>query len=159
MSISKHKVVEIHYQLKDRDGDIIDSSRGQAPLAYIHGIGNIIPGLEKELEGKNTGDSLKAVIKPEDAYGIYEEKLVHKVPMSNFKDKSQIKVDAQFRVELEDGPRLATITQIENDEVTVDMNHPLAGEELHFEVEVLTIRDATAEEIAHGHVHHGDHHH
>ncbi len=159
MTVINNKVVEIHYVLKDKDGELLDSSEGQKPLAYIHGIGNIIPGLEQKLEGKKIGDKVNAIIAPADGYGIREEKLVHKIPMSNFKDKSQVKLDAQFRVEMEDGPRIATITQIEEEEVTVDMNHPLAGEELHFDVEVMTIRDATEEEISHGHVHNGDHHH
>lgn len=159
MTVINNKVVEIHYVLKDKDGELLDSSEGQKPLAYIHGIGNIIPGLEQKLEGKKIGDKVNAIIAPADGYGIREEKLVHKIPMSNFQDKSQVKLDAQFRVEMEDGPRIATITQIEEEEVTVDMNHPLAGEELHFDVEVMTIRDATEEEISHGHVHNGDHHH
>ena len=158
MTIVDNKVVEIHYVLKDKDGDLLDSSEGEAPLAYIHGIGNIIPGLEKQLNGKKIGDKIKAIISPSDGYGVWEEKLIQKIPMSNFKDKSQVKLDAQFRVEMEDGPRIATITKIENDDVTIDMNHPLAGEELHFDVEVMAIRDATEEEISHGHVHNGDHH-
>jgi FKBP-type peptidyl-prolyl cis-trans isomerase SlyD len=159
MTVANNKVVEIHYVLKDRDGELIDSSEGQTPLAYIHGIGNIIPGLEKELEGKNIGDKVKAVIPPAQGYGEYEEKMVHKIPKENFKDQSQIKIEAQFRVEMEDGPRIATITQIEENDVTVDMNHPLAGEELHFDVEVMAVRDATDEELSHGHVHDGHHPH
>jgi len=159
MTVAKNKVVEIHYVLKDKDGEVIDSSEGQVPLAYIHGIGNIVPGLEKELEGKKGGDKINTIVQPTEGYGEYEEKMIHKIPKTNFQDPSQIKIDAQFRVEMEDGPRIATVTNIENDEVTVDMNHPLAGEELHFDVEVMTIRDATEEEISHGHVHDGSHHH
>ena len=153
MTVANNKVVEIHYILKDREGELIDSSEGQAPLAYIHGIGNIIPGLEKELEGKNIGDKVKAVIPPAQGYGEYEEKMVHKIPKENFKDESQIKLEAQFRVDMEDGPRIATITQIEESEVTVDMNHPLAGEVLSFDTEIIDVREASAEELNHGHAH------
>ncbi len=158
MTIIKSKVVEIHYILKNKNGDLLDSSQGQAPLAFIHGTGNIIPGLEKELEGKKVGDKINVTVQPADGYGVREEKLVQTIPSSNFQDKTQVKLDAQFRVETEEGLRVATITKIEGDNVTTDMNHPLAGEELHFDVEVMAIRDATEEEISHGHVHHDDEH-
>jgi FKBP-type peptidyl-prolyl cis-trans isomerase SlyD len=158
MTIKDNKAIEIHYILKDKNGEVLDSSQSQAPLAYIHGKGNIIIGLEKELEGKKVGDKFNATIQPGEAYGIRDEKLVQTTSLTNFKDKTQVKLHAQFRVETKEGPRLAIITKIEDEKVTIDLNHPLAGEELHFEVEVVTIRDATEEEISHGHVHNGDHH-
>ena len=158
MTTLQNKVIEIHYILKDKNGELLDSSQGQAPLAFIHGTGNIILGLEKELENRKVGDKFNATIQPAEAYGIRDEKLIQTVPLSNFKDKTQVKLHNQFRVETKEGPRLATITKIEDEKVTIDQNHPLAGEELHFEVEVMTIRDATEEEISHGHVHNGDHH-
>jgi FKBP-type peptidyl-prolyl cis-trans isomerase SlyD len=158
VQISDKTVVDIHYSLKDKQGELLDSSEGRSPLAYIQGIGNIIPGLEKALEGKTAGDKIQAVIQPEDAYGVRDEQLVWTVPKSNFQEQSEVRINAQFRVETDQGMRVATVTGVEGDNVTVDLNHPLAGEELHFDVEVINVREATKEELSHGHVHHGDDH-
>jgi FKBP-type peptidyl-prolyl cis-trans isomerase SlyD len=153
MKISKEKVVSIHYTLKDKTGEVLDSSDGQTPLAYIQGLGNIIPGLEKALDGKQVGEKLNVVIPPEDAYGIRKESFVKTIPLSEFENQSDIKVGAQFRVETSQETHIATVINVENENVTIDLNHPLADETLHFDVEVMDIREATQEELSHGHVH------
>ena len=153
MKISKGKVVSMHYALRDETGEILDSSEGQVPLDYLHGYGNIIAGLEKVLENKATGEKLSAVIPPEEGYGIREESLVKNMPLSNFKDPNAVKVGAQFRADTSQGPRLATVTRVDDQNVTIDLNHPLAGQTLKFDINVVAVRDATEEELAHGHVH------
>ena len=159
MQITKEKVVEIHYTLKNNDGKIIDSSEGQAPLMFLQGFGNIIPGLEKALEGKQKGDKVDVVIPPEEAYGVRQIDLIQKAPLSAFEDSSQIKVGAQFQMYGEHGPVIATVTAVDVDGAILDLNHPLAGETLHFNVSVETVRDALPEELAHGHAHGPDGHH
>ena len=158
MKISDKKVVGIHYTLKDDNGEIMDSSEVQSPLVYIQGSGNIISGLEQALVDKEAGDKLHVVIKPEDAYGVRDESLVQSVPISNFQNQSEVKEGVQFRAETSDGMRVATVTKIENETVTIDMNHPLADETLHFDVEITEVRDASEEELSHGHVHDGEDH-
>lgn len=153
MKISKGKVVSMHYALRDANGEILDSSEGQAPLDYLHGYGNIIAGLEKALENKEAGEKLNAVIPPEEGYGVREESLVKTVPLSNFQDPSEVGVGSQFQAETSQGPRLATVTHVDDQNVTVDLNHPLADQTLNFDIDVVAIRDATEEELAHGHVH------
>ncbi|TFH01613.1 MAG: peptidylprolyl isomerase [Calditrichales bacterium] len=159
MVITKEKVVSIHYTLKDDAGEVIDSSQGQPPLAFIQGIGNIIAGLEKSLEGKKVGDKLQVSIVPEEGYGQHDENQVYDVPLSNFPADSEVNVGEQFRTETENGPQIATVVDVKDEKATVDLNHPLAGETLHFDVEVVEIRDASQEELAHGHVHGPEGHH
>ena len=153
MKISKGKVVSMHYALRDANGEILDSSEGQAPLDYLHGYGNIIAGLEKALENKAAGEKLNAVIPPEEGYGVREESLVKTVPLSNFQDPSVVEVGSQFQAETSQGPRLATVTQVDDQDVTVDLNHPLADQTLNFDIDVVAVRDATEEELTHGHAH------
>jgi len=153
MKISDKKVGIIHYTLKDDNSIVLDSSEGQAPLAYIHGMKNLIPGMESALEGKQAGDKFGIVIAPEDAYGKRDERLVNKVPITNFPEKEHVKIGVQFQANTPEGTRIATIVDIENDTVTVDFNHQLADVTLHFNVEVIEVRDATDDELAHGHVH------
>jgi FKBP-type peptidyl-prolyl cis-trans isomerase SlyD len=157
MQITAKKAVVMNYHLTDDHGKILDSSRGRKPLSYIQGMGNLIPGLEKELEGKAVGANLKVRIKPEEAYGVKEDRLVQKVPRNQF-DAGEIKVGMQFEVNQGDEYRVVTVTEVTTAEVTIDGNHPLAGVPLNFEVEVIAVREASAEEIAHGHVH-GEHGH
>lgn len=157
MKIAAKKAVVMNYHLTDDQGKVLDSSRGRKPLSYIQGIGNLIPGLEKELEGKEAGANLKVRIKPEEAYGVKEARLVQKVPRNQF-DAQEIKVGMQFEVTQGDDYRVVTVTEVTPAEVTIDGNHPLAGVSLNFEVEVITVREASAEELAHGHVH-GEHGH
>lgn len=160
MRIAKNAVVNIHYTLTNDAGTVLDSSSGGEPLTYIHGNGNLIPGLEKALEGKGAGDKLSVVIAPEEGYGVRDEELIQKVPRSAFGGVAKLDVGMQFQAESNRGPRTVVITAIEGDSVTVDGNHPLADQTLNFEVEVAEVRSATAEEIAHGHVHGpGGHHH
>ncbi len=153
MKIEDKKVAIIHYTLTNDAGDVLDSSEGQEPMAYLHGAENIIPGLEKELLGKGAGDKVNAVIAPEDGYGIRKEELVQVVPKSNFQEQEAVTVGNQFQVQTPEAVLLATITAIEGDNVTVDMNHPLADTTLHFDVEVTEVRDATDDELTHGHIH------
>ena len=153
MKIAKGKIVSIHYALNDTAGEVLESSEGQAPLKYLHGHGNIIAGLERALEGKVTGEKFNAVIAPEDGYGIREESLVKKLPLSNFQNQSEIEVGNQFQAETSQGPRLATVTEVDDENVTIDLNHPLADQTLNFDIEVMEVRDATEEELSHGHAH------
>ena len=130
------------------------------PLAYIHGFGNLIPGLERELEGKKVGDKSHVVVKPEEAYGVRHDELVQEVPLASFDDASHVQEGAQFQMHTPEGARIATVTKVSGDKVTIDLNHPLAGETLHFDVAIENIREATETELEHGHVHGpGGHHH
>jgi FKBP-type peptidyl-prolyl cis-trans isomerase SlyD len=160
MKIAHEKVVSIHYTLKNKEGTVLDSSSGSDPLAYLHGFGNIIPGLENALEGKAKGEKLSVTVEPEQGYGARDEQLVQAVPRSAFKGVDNLAPGMQFQAQGPQGARLVVVTQVATDVVTVDANHPLAGQTLHFDVEVSDVRDATAEELEHGHVHgpHGHHH-
>lgn len=154
MKIAQNKVVMMHYKLSDKTGAVIDSSEGRDPLAYIQGIGALVPGLEAELEGKEKGTKLNAVIQPEHAYGNRDEALIRVVPKSGFQGEEEMAVGMQVQIDTgEEGMAIATLTKIEGDDVTLDLNHPLADIELHFDIDVIDIREATTEEIAHGHVH------
>lgn len=160
MTITENKVVKLDYTLKNSNGELLDTSDGREPLVYLHGVGALIPGLEKELEGKTSGDKVNTVIAPEDAYGKRQEELLHKVPKSGFQGSEEMAVGMQVQLETEQGPALAVIAEIEGEEVTLDLNHPLADTELHFDVDIIEVRDASQEEIEHGHVHgEGGHQH
>jgi FKBP-type peptidyl-prolyl cis-trans isomerase SlyD len=160
LKIAKDKVVEINYTLKDNDENILDTSEGREPLAYIHGNGNLIPGLENALEGQETGNKIHAKIKPEDAYGVRDENLVETVSLKQFENAGDVKEGVQFQIQTAEGIRIATVTNVSGDDVSIDMNHPLADVELNFDVEIMSVRDASAEELEHGHVHGaGGHHH
>lgn len=155
MHIAKHKVVTIDYKLQDQAGSFIESSEGHEPYSYIHGIGSTVPGLEAALEGKSAGAELKVSLPPDQAYGERDDALVQVVSRDNFKAAGELQPGMQFHAATEEGTRVVTITEIEGDNVTVDGNHPLAGATLTFEVTVRDVRDASEEELAHGHVHHG----
>ena len=158
MVIADQKVVSIHYTLKNNDGEILDVSAKENPLRYVHGTGSIVPGLEKELAGKSAGDKLSVSVKPVDAYGDRSETLVQQLSRSAFQGVDEIQEGMQFQAQSPQGATLITVTKVEGDQVTVDGNHPLAGETLNFDVEVESVRDATVEEIDHGHVHTGGGH-
>ncbi|MCR5725744.1 MAG: peptidylprolyl isomerase [Treponema sp.] len=147
MKIERTKVVQIHYTLTDKDGNQIDTSRGAEPLEYMQGFGSIIPGLESQLEGKEPGDTFTAVIAPKDGYGEYDEQMVAKVPRSQFDAELPIEVGQQFQAESPAGAMTVRVTEVTDDMITVDANHELAGKELHFDIEVVSVRDATAEEL------------
>jgi len=159
MQISPQTAVSIHYTLTNLDGDQLDSSIGGEPLVYLHGTGNIIPGLEQALAGKQVGDKLQVSIPPEQAYGLQDDSMQQVVSKKMFEDMD-IEVGMQFHADVSHGTGIITITEINGDDVTIDGNHPLAGVTLNFDVEVVAVRPATAEELAHGHVHGAgcDHH-
>jgi len=160
VQIARNKVVSIHYTLRDEQGTVLDSTDGRGPLAYLHGKGNIIPGLEQALDGKGAGDKLDVTVAPEKGYGVRDERLVQIVPRSGFPAGTELNPGTRLRTNGPRGPRIVTVTKVERDFVTVDGNHPLAGRLLHFAVEVAEVRKATHEEVAHGHVHGpGGHHH
>jgi FKBP-type peptidyl-prolyl cis-trans isomerase SlyD len=160
MKIAHEKVVSIHYTLTNSEGTVLDSSSGGDPLAYLHGFGNIIPGLENALEGKASGDKLSVTVEPGEGYGERDERLVQAVPRTAFKGVTELAPGMQFQAQGPEGTRLVVVTEVAEDVVTVDANHPLAGQTLHFEVEVSAVREATREELEHGHVHGpGGHHH
>ncbi len=159
MKIGKHKVAAIHYTLTDNSGTVLDSSQGREPLHYIQGIGNLIPGMEEGLEGKAKGDKFNIKVSPEKGYGVRSEQQVQKVPRSAFGDQ-EVKAGMQFSAGGNHGSQIVTVTEVNADSVTVDANHPLAGVELNFAIEVMDVREASADELAHGHVHGpGGHHH
>jgi FKBP-type peptidyl-prolyl cis-trans isomerase SlyD len=153
MIIEKNSVVAIDYVLTDGNGEMVDSTQDQEPMVYLHGANNILPVLEDALEGKSLKSRVRIKVSPADGYGKYKEDLVQSIPLSSFPNADQVKVGTQFELDTPQGPQIATITKVERDEFTLDMNHPLAGETLHFDIEVVDIREATAEEIAKGHVH------
>lgn len=143
----------MHYTLTSPEGEVLDSSQGKEPLAYLHGHGNIIPGLEKQLEGKAVGDKLVAEVPAAEAYGDRNPALVVEAQRTQFPEDVDLQPGMRFQAQTPDGNRIAQITKIEGETVTVDTNHPLAGVDLKFDVEITDIRAATEDEIGHGHVH------
>jgi FKBP-type peptidyl-prolyl cis-trans isomerase SlyD len=161
MLIAANKAVSIDYTLTNDAGEVIDSSEGAAPLVYLHGASNIIRGLEKALEGKQAGDELNVSVEPEEAYGEFSPELVATLNRSMFEGVDELEVGMQFHASAPDGGmQIVTIRELDGDDVIVDGNHPLAGQRLNFKVKVVSVRDASSEEIAHGHIHgEGGHHH
>lgn len=153
MQISNDLVGSIHYTLKNAEGEVLDSSEGQEPLEYVHGKGNIVIGLEKALEGKSVGDKLSVVVAPEDGYGEYDETLIQELSKDMFGGVEEIEVGMEFHAQTQDGMQVIEVTKVEGDTVTVNGNHPMAGQSLHFDVEIANIREATEDELSHGHVH------
>lgn len=160
MKVQKNIVVGIHYTLTNNDGKVIDSSKNGQPLLYIQGTGGIIPGLEKALEGKSQGDKIVVSIPPEEGYGVRQESLIQEVPRQHFKGAKSIELGMQFRASDGKMTRVFTVVGFGEGIVKVDGNHALAGQQLNFDVDIVSLRDATKEELAHGHVHGpGGHHH
>lgn len=154
MYVSDKTVVSIDYTLKDDTGTVLDTSENREPLSFLFGSGSIIPGLEKALEGKAAGDELSVTVNPEEGYGEYNDELVFSVGKDRFQDPSIIEVGSQVQAQSADGSvQVLTIKGVADEEVTLDANHPLAGQTLHFDVAVSEVREATSEEIDHGHVH------
>jgi len=150
----------MEYTLTGSDGTNLDTSEGQEPLAYIQGTGNLIPGLESALEGKAAGDHLEVSLPPEEGYGVRDDSLMQTIAREQFEGVEDLQVGMQFEARDDEGEQVVTIVKIEEEVVTVDGNHPLAGEILNFNVDVVEVRDATSEELEHGHVHGpGGHHH
>ncbi len=160
MQITNNTAVSIHYTLTNDAGEIIDSSQGQDALVYLHGTGGIISGLEKALHGRSAGDKFQAYIPASDAYGEIFEDRIQIVPRNMFDGIDHVEVGMQFHADVSEGPGIVTVVAVEGENITVDGNHPLAGMPLHFDIEVVDVREATSEEIAHGHIHGaGGHHH
>ncbi len=153
MHIKKNTVVSIDYTLTDADGTVLDSSKGQKPLDYLHGSGSIIAGLEEALEGRNVGDRVKVTVPPDKGYGTRDEALSRKVPRKLFDTAREIKPGMRFHTEGGHGAHAVVVTAVDQEHVTVDANHPLAGKTLNFEVAVVEVRNATSGELTHGHVH------
>jgi FKBP-type peptidyl-prolyl cis-trans isomerase SlyD len=160
VEIAADRVVLIHYTLKDDDGAVIDSSEGAEPLAYIQGHGNLVAGLEKALEGKQGGDAVSVSVPPADGYGKRDAALVQRVPKRSMQGSGEIRKGMQFQARTDEGMRVFTVTAVAGDMVTLDGNHPLADKTLNFDVQIVSVREATNEELEHGHVHGaGGHHH
>jgi len=150
MQITENSVVAIEYTLKGDDGQVIDTSEGREPLVYLHGHSNIIPGLEKAIEGKAPGDELEVTVPPEDGYGQYRKELVQDVPKDAFAGMDKVEPGMSFRAESNAGPMTVIVREIKDDAITIDGNHMLAGQVLNFKVAVKSVREATAEEISEG---------
>ena len=154
MQVSEQKVVTMNYEVADDQGQLIDRSEEGGPLAYIHGNGQLIPGLETALEGRGKGDKVAVDVPPEQGYGERDEEGVQTVARNQFDDSVEIEVGMQFEAQDEDeGHQIVTVVAVDSENITLDTNHPLAGKNLCFEVEILDVRDASAEELSHGHVH------
>ncbi|MCB9197081.1 MAG: peptidylprolyl isomerase [Flavobacteriales bacterium] len=162
MKISKDKVAQIHYTLTNTGGELLDTSRERDPLLYLHGHGALIQGLETALEDKQTGDKFQVEVPAVGGYGEYRDNLVHIVPKSGFlsDEGEELYVGLQVQVETNNGVALALVTKIDGDNVTLDLNHPLAGMDLVFDIEIMDVRAASKDELSHGHAHGvGGHHH
>ena len=160
MEIAAERVVLIHYTLKDDAGAVVDTSAGAEPLAYIQGHRNLVAGLEKALEGKQDGDTVVVSVAPADGYGKHDAALIQRVPKRSLQGSGEIKKGMQFQARTDDGMRMFTVTAVVGDMVTLDGNHPLADKNLNFDVKIVSVREATSEELEHGHVHGaGGHHH
>jgi FKBP-type peptidyl-prolyl cis-trans isomerase SlyD len=158
MQLTKNKVAVLNFTLKNKDGEIIDETN-DGTFTYLHGARNLISGLENALENKQAGDKISVVIEPKDAYGEHNQEKVERVPLDMFPPEVEIREGMQFDSESADGePIVVTVIEIDAGEVVVDGNHPMAGVELHFDVELVEVREATAQELEHGHVH-GPHGH
>lgn len=159
MPVEKDHAVFFHYELRDDAGELLDSSEGANPLGYLHGHRNIISGLERSLEGRSVGDKFVVTLEPKDAYGDWDEDRLDTVSRSSLASVDNLEVGMVLQATFDEGEELVTVTEVGDDEVTLDSNHPLAGERLTFDVEITEIRPATAEELSHGHIHAHGHHH
>ncbi|MEP7703859.1 peptidylprolyl isomerase [Paraglaciecola sp. 25GB23A] len=151
--IADQKVVSLNFTVKDTEGQIVDSSEGGEPLVYLHGQNNIIPGLEAALVGKAPGDEFAVTVEPTEGYGEYNAEILQVVPREAFQGVENIETGMVFTAQTESGPVQLVVAKVEDDNITVDPNHPLAGKTLNFSGSVIEVREATEEELAHGHVH------
>lgn len=158
-TVENGKVVGFSYTLKDDSGQVLDQSSPEQPFEYLHGHENIVPGLEKQLNGLQSGDEKQVEVAPVEGYGEFDEKLVFRVPKANFPQDIAIETGMQFQSKGPDGSMVVTVKDVEEDAVTVDGNHPLAGQTLYFDVKIDSVRDATEQEKQHGHVHAGGQEH
>jgi FKBP-type peptidyl-prolyl cis-trans isomerase SlyD len=153
VEVAKDRIVSIDYTLTGSEGNVLDSSQGREPLEYLHGASNIIPGLESALEGRSSGDQLNVSVPPEQGYGLHDPGLVQMVKRKAFQGANTIEPGMQFQGNTPQGPRIITVTDVKGDDITIDANHPLAGQTLNFDVKVVNVRHATPEELSHGHAH------
>lgn len=160
MKIAKNNVVTMHYTLTLDDGAEVDTSVGSEPLVFLFGAGQIIPGLEDALVGKSKGEQLKVKVEPELGYGDRDDTLTQVVPKSAFEGSDKLELGMQFHAQGDEGPIMVTVVKLDGDKVTIDGNHPLAGKNLNFDVNIVDVRDATPQELTHGHAHgaHGHDH-
>lgn len=159
MEIKDNSVVQIHYTLTNDAGTVLDSSKGKEPLSYMHGKHNLILGLEVQLLGKFSGDEFNATVEAEDAYGVRNLEAIQNIPLSVLANIPDLAVGMQLQTGTDQGPVSVSIIEINDEHAVVDGNHPLAGERLHFAINIVNVRDATESEINHGHAHAGDGHH
>lgn len=160
MKIAKNSVVQFGYVLKDEAGELVESSNDDAPMAYLHGFGGIIRGLEAALEGKEAGERFSVTVPPEEAYGPRQDSAVQRIAVKHLRGARQWRPGMVAQVQTDHGVRQVRIVKVGKFMADVDTNHPLAGKTLVFDVEVISVRDATEEELAHGHAHGvGGHHH
>ena len=160
MKVEDKKVVAIEYTLKNAQGEVLDTNKGEELLYFIQGEGNIVPGLEKQMAGKSSGDSFEALVKAADGYGVYDDEKIRRIPRAQMKHLKGLKEGMSLQMRGPEGVEMLTVTSISDDEVVADGNHPLAGQDLHFQIRIGEIRDATKDELAHGHAHGpGGHHH
>jgi FKBP-type peptidyl-prolyl cis-trans isomerase SlyD len=153
MQVEKNRVVEIDYTLRNDGGDVLDTSQGKAPLSYIQGIGALIPGVENALEGKSSGQRVEITVPPETGYGVRDDSLVLTIQRERFEGIEDLKEGLRFHMDTQAGPTVFTVLKVEDNDVLVDGNHPLAGMTLSFDITVQSVREATPEELEHGHVH------
>ena len=154
LAIENNLVVSMHYKLTDNEGSVLDSSEGADPLTYLHGQGNIIIGLEKMMTGKTVGDSLQVTVQPSEGYGEIQDEMVQVVGKDSFDGIESVEVGMTFEAQSPDGTMQSIeIMEVDGDDITIDFNHPLAGVTLNFDVQVVSVREATKEEIEHGHAH------
>ena len=153
MTIQDKKVVSFHYTLTNPEGEQVESSRDTQPMSYLHGAGNIIPGLENAMTGKTAGDEFQVTVEAAEAYGERNEAKVQRIPAKHFKNPNKLLPGQIVGLQTQQGPMQVTVVKVGRFNIDVDANHPLAGQALTFDVEVTEVRDASAEEVAHGHVH------
>jgi FKBP-type peptidyl-prolyl cis-trans isomerase SlyD len=157
-TIGDDSVVSFHYTLRDDAGSITESSAGGSPVVYMHGHNNIVPGLETQLKGKNSGDKFTAIVTPEQGYGLRNENAIQRVPLKHIATRGPFEPGQMVVVNTRDGGRQARVVKVGHFNADLDLNHPLAGKTLTFEIEVVDVRSATEEELAHGHAHGPDGH-
>jgi FKBP-type peptidyl-prolyl cis-trans isomerase SlyD len=157
MSVSTNKVVSFHYRLHELDGDLLEESYGADPTLYLHGHNNLLAAIEKAMEGKNAGDKLSVAVTPEEGYGLRREGAIQRIPIKHLVDhekiKNRLKPGLKVAVNTQHGPWESVVLKVGKFNVDVDSNHPLAGKHLNFEIEIVDVRDASDEELAHGHAH------
>jgi FKBP-type peptidyl-prolyl cis-trans isomerase SlyD len=153
MQIARNRVVTIDFTMFSEENEVLETSQDETPLVYMHGIGELPDGLEEELDGKQAGDEVNVTLSPAEAYGEYDASLVQAVPRDQFEDIEDIAVGMRFEAETDEGPRSVHVIGLEDGGVIVDANEPYAGRTVRFEVKVLGVRQASADEIEHGHAH------